>query len=142
MSDRHNEAKLARAAEANEVAERCSITPQEASALLDVRDLLRSGTVKHVTCMFIGETSSKKPQAFNMSCARARSECGTVSCYGGWMASMMGKRDYQFYINIQCSYPLNDLFYPNVPWDGITPQRAADVADRFAQTGVVDWSAP
>lgn len=122
----------------------------------------RKGELQPVSQEFINEKSTREPgdkSLFNMGSAQDHLECGTAACIGGWIFlhhnKVVGNGREIFglgwgtrcYIRERANNDLriNRLFYP---WEGRNGykfemhsdvQHAADVVERFLQTGEVNW---
>jgi hypothetical protein len=85
--------------------------------------------------------ADKAPCAFNMM----YSHCGTVACFGGWMAILLGYSDHDMFRQIGCYVTnhrqLHDLFYPlegeldSRDWDMITVGQTLDAVKHYRLTG-------
>lgn len=139
-------------------AEQLEIEQWELKALAWFITAARDGTLKPVdldTIDFKRSSKGKDQPLFNMSQISIGLECGTVACIGGSIFlhrhNAIGNRKVSFrlldatreYINNQ--ERLKDLFYP---WERLTCynnnmrddlDHAADVVERFLNTGKIDW---
>jgi hypothetical protein len=111
-------------------ADELGITERERAGLIEVRDDLASGRVKHEPKVHWTPSFNKDPRAtgFNMRNWTAFSDCGTAHCIGGFLLargiySIMSER----------SDSLEGLFIPDsdVMLSAITVEQAVRAIDHF-----------
>jgi hypothetical protein len=88
-------------------ADELGITERERAGLIEVRDDLASGRVKHEPKAEHHNNLSPRATGFNMAYWRSRGDCGTAHCIGGFLKA----RDV---IDNGYSDPLNCLFYMGI----------------------------
>lgn len=132
------------------------ITPTEYAALIQVRDMLLDGKLKHLIANkrnMISQWLSGRTWIFKLPAKRAEvglfnmawpmvslTECDTAHCIGGWMHKVMGRTDdVKSYVMAGRSQALHSLFYPNMEMTHISVLQTAQAAGNFLSTGDPQW---
>lgn len=131
------------------------ITKKEYNAAIKVRDGLREGRYVHIKYDDDGEIKNgSEKRLFNLGEAfrPATSDCGSVACIGGWMATEMRVpvAERTHFVDPRFGYTsargrsdsLYPLFFPeglDVEWETVSPKRAAKAIDNFLKTGSPKW---
>lgn len=127
------------------------ITDAQFEALFKVLRMLERNEVPHSSD--VGEsvyhyryTDKTRPTLFNMYSFRARTECGTACCIGGWAEYLGNLPRSSLILQRMCVPNLDELFDPMahgpipVGMGEITPAQAAIALRNYLTTGRPNWA--
>jgi len=107
---------------------------------LQIEPWERNGLIAFVEAVEQYKLSDDK---FDMAvCCTVSSDCGTISCIGGYVGLRFGMCPWEAeaYVLTGYSEALEDLYYPDTQsWNAVTAKQAAAVTRHFLTTGVIEW---